>query len=346
MYWSVYRDIYLKRVELRSGKTSAHPNHVRDVLDRFCSYLGLAGRQLEEIQSHDLEHYVERRRQDKWRGKLLQPCTINNEIRILNGAFSTAGPKESRGIGRKNYGFIKDVPYVEPLPEYRKVPRIVSPEQLRAFVAAAKTARTPHEYVCPPPLFWQAALLLALVTGLRRKALLLLPRPDDETLIERMEVRVPAEILKDRHEHVFALGEGETGETVVRILAQLPTEVGEPFLPWRRRDGEPLGHGHFSNSFARIQRAAGIPEASRFRPKDVRSTVGTKVANKFGELIAKNALGHSPTTDTLRKHYYNPALSDENRQASNTMAEMLLPHLTDEGPGRGPDLVPFAGRVG
>lgn len=351
MYFSVYRDIHVQSLLNRSRKSRAHANHVQAVLDRLTKYLGLQTRTIHEIQSVDLERYICMRLQDTWRGKQLEPSTINNEVRILNTAFRRAGPR-GRDKDRRNYGFItkfEDVPWVAEVEEAKRRPVIVTTQQLERFIRASHGVSSPM-CVSDKAHFWQCVLVLDLITGLRRGELLQIPRPDDEALLHRMEIRSSSAINKSGYELVYALGEGETGRQVVEMLAKLPTVPGEPILPWKSRKGRPLSAAHFSNTFAKIQRRAGIPENQRVKLKHLRSTMGTKVANGFGDAVAKTALGHSPTTNTIHTNYYNPELADEHRAAANAMAGMALPFLVTESPPEPePDdhqVIRFPARVG
>lgn len=351
MFFSVYRDIHVQSLTFRSRKSKVHAQHVQAVLDRFIRYLGLQARKIEEIQSFDLDRYVGLRMQDKWRGTPLSPVTVNNEIRILNTAFRRAGPK-GHGQDRHNYGFIakfEDVPSVAEVEEAKRRPVIVNAKQIERFIKASYGANSPM-FVEDKPHFWQCVLVLDLITGMRRGELLEVLRPDDETLLGRMEIHSSAEINKSGYDMIYTLGDGESGRQVVEMLAKLPTVPGEPLLPWKARNGRQLTARHFSNTFAKIQRRAGIDGKQRVRVKDLRSTMGTKVANGYGEAVAKSALGHSPTTNTIREHYYNPEPAEEHRQAANTMAGMALPFLkTDAPPAPEPDdrqVLRFPGRAG
>ncbi|MBX3437796.1 MAG: hypothetical protein KF861_09915 [Planctomycetaceae bacterium] len=342
MYWAIYKEIYMEHVVTTCRADSEHPLHVRKVLDRFTAYLGLAESELSAIDNRDLATYVQRRRQDEWRGKPLQPRTINNEIDILNTAFAKAGPRE-RGAGRGNFAFISDAPFHPRLQEFARMPVCLEWVQIERLVEAARCSRSPHQAVCCPSVFWPAAVLLELTTRLRRRALLRVPRPSDELLLERREIRVPAEFDKNGIERVYALGSDETGGRVARILHALPTRLGEPLLPWRRGDGRPMSLGHFSNAIAAMQRRAGICESQRVRLKDIRSTGATLISDRFGDAVAKKAIGHSPNTNTINTNYKNRLPREADRAASDMMAAPILDRIDRRPEPDGPATIRFPG---
>lgn len=323
MKWLVFKELYLERLETRSPN-SDHPKHARAVLDRFTRALRLYERNLDEIRDLDLEQYVRTRRQGEYRGKPLSTTTINNEIQILNTAFALAGPKESRGKGRKNWELIARPPYAEPLEEFDRNPVVLSPEQIEAFVRATTFAKTPTFRGMEPRHFWLAVLVLDSITALRRGALLEVARPKDEDFLERRELRVPPEISKTKREQVIALG---TNEKVFEILSTLPSRPGEPLLPWRRPDGTDMSLGHFNNEMRRFQLEAGIPDAERVKTKHFRSTSATELAEHFSDALAKKRLAHTPGSKTLDKHYKGRRTTSLDHDASDHLAEIVTPFI-------------------
>ena len=331
MKWAVYKEIYvsLQRVTHKSG----HPENVRRVLDRFTHYCNLIGADLEEISQHDFDMYVARRREDEWRGKPISNRTINNEIDILNAAFAKAGPKLATRSGRENYGYLETTPpFKQPLEEDESEPVCVGGETIAAFMRAVTDhARVPNVDGCTPYNFWLCVLLLGGITGLRRGALLQIPRPDDVMLRDRRELVLPAHLNKARTGRRrkrkplrFSLGRNDR---VIELLVNLPSKPGEQLLPWRRNSGRPMTLGYFSNTMAEIQRAAGISDADRLKLKYLRSTAGTEIADVFGDAVAKKKLGHSPTTNTLDTNYKSRAPREKDIEASDHLANMILPFI-------------------
>ncbi len=329
--WVVYHDIYVQALEARCGE-SDHAAHVRGVLERFTRYRKLDNKDLSAVSQLDLEMYVSARLKDSNKqGKPLSARTINNEIEILNTCFSKAGPKEKRGRGRKNFGYLEDPPWLEKLQVYRREVKTVETWQIADFVRATAKATSPRIEGCTPQQFWLAALLLGMVTGLRRKALLKVPRPDDQTLIQKGELFLPAELNKTKADLRMSLG----NEEVVMLLTSLPSRVGEPLLPWKKPNGRPMTAGHFSNTLSKFQDDAGIPRESRVTPQKLRATAATEVADVFSDAVAKKKLGHSPYTNTLDTNYKRLTPTDIDRQASDHLAKIILPHFANGGNDQG-----------
>lgn len=331
MYWVCYKELYVERLETRYPE-SDHPKNVRAVLDRFQRVCGLRTRRLHQLSNVDLDTYVKSRRRDKWRGKPLANRTLNNEIDILNAALALAGPPETRGAGRKNLGLIMRPPFAERLPEQKTIPVAVAPIDLQRFFAAVEFASSPIIKGCTPAQFWVAAVVLDLVTGLRRKGLIRIPRPDDYELLELKQIVLPARLSKTRTEQRISLGSQE----IVDLLAALPTKPGQPLLPWtNRRTGDVMSLSHFNRQMVLIQERAGIPRASRIRLKDLRSTAATETIEEFGPGIARRKLGHAPTTNTIHTNYDVPRVSKQDQAASAHLAGIVMPLVQPPAPPPG-----------
>lgn len=326
-FWSVYRDMYIQRLQVHN-KDQTYIGNVRRTLDRFGSYCNLITRRLSDITTHDIELYLKKRQEDHWRDKPLSKVTLNNEIGFICTCLAKAGPRENRGPNRSNYGMIDYPPYVEPLAVDETDPQFVSEDQIKRFSEATHLAKSPKIEGCTPAEFWQAALLLCLITGLRRRGLLQIPRPSNEILLERRELFLPGKNHKTRNSLRIPLGSAE----VVNILAKLPTKVGEPLLPWtNRRTGKPLSLAYFSNTMARIQREAGIPDGERVKTKNLRSTAATMIAEQIGDDAASKRLGHAPGSKTLLTNYKAKRISEADVKASEMLGELVLPHVTGHG---------------
>ena len=322
MKWVVYKEIYTDRLETRYP-TSAHTSQVRRVLDRFTKYCNLLSRNMDKITSLDIEAYLKRRRLDVFRDKPVCNRTLNNELQILNTAFNYAGPPEPWGRRRKNLGVIQIVPYVEPLEEDVFNPISLTPPQFKAVIAATSFARAPRLEGCDPQKFWTTAILLGLISSLRRGGLLRIPRPDDYTLFHRQMIVLPPDLSKTRTEQFISLGNAQ----VVEIVASLPTQAGEPLLPWKAQDGHPMTLSHFNAVMCEFQRLAGIPENQRVKPKHLRSTAATECLEQFGESVAKSKLGHSANSNTINTNYKSRRIGQKDQEASEHLAGMVLPLL-------------------
>ena len=329
MYWVVYKEIYLERLEIRFPG-SEHPLQTRRVLDRFTRYANLTGALLTDVSALHLESYLAKRRDDEWRNKPLCARTINNELNMLNACLAHAGPREPRGPGRKYLGYLASPPFVELLREEIVDPVVLDESALRRFLDAARSARTPRLEGCDPERFWLAVLVLVGLTALRRKSLLRIPRPDEHTLRELREIVLPAKLSKVRREQRISLGRRDD---VVDLFAGLPTKVGEPLLPWRTPAGQPMTLAHFNHAMKDLQRSAGIEAEECITTKEMRSTVATEVLDLFGDAVAKKRLGHAPGSTTIDRHYKGRRPTERDRDASDHLAGMIF---RAAGGGAGP----------
>lgn len=323
VFFPVYKEFYLQGFSVRNH-SDVHYDNTKRVLDRFTVYQNLTFTRLNEIQDLEFEEYIAQRQKDKYRDKPIKTVSLNNEIKILNTCFAKAGPKEPRGPARANYGFLQWPPFMNQLEEDELDPVAVTEDQIEMFSLAASFAKSPNIEGCTPAQFWRAALLLAIVTGLRRASLLAIERPSDEVLRGDKILILPGSKHKTKNSLRIPLG----SDAVVDVLMDLPTKEGEPILPWKSsRTGKPMSHGHFSNTMAEIQREAGIPEDQRVLTKHFRSTSGTLIYEEFNEEMAKKWLGHSPTSKTFLKHYKAKRVSKKDRLASEFLGEYALPHV-------------------
>ena len=115
--WVFYKELYLDSLEHRSKANSDYSENVRKVLDRFTKRCNLLMASLDDVTQLHLTNYVGSRKRDTWRNRPLSNKTINNEIKILNACFSYAGPRERKGTGRRNLGWLEDPPWHEFLPD-------------------------------------------------------------------------------------------------------------------------------------------------------------------------------------------------------------------------------------
>lgn len=327
-----YVEIYCDRLENRY--TSDHPAQVRRVLTRFIEYRRLFQHRLRDIHALEIEEYLSQRKKDTWRGKLLSPRTLNNELEIINQAFTFAGPKDRTKGGRKHLCWLNDPPYCELLPEPDLNPVQLMPEQIQAFVRATQLATSPNLDGCSPQDFWLSVLIVDFLTLLRRRALLLVSRPSDEMLLERKQLFIPAAINKTKQDVYVTLG---SDDSIPQILARLPSKPGEPLLPWRRRDGRPLSANYFSRYIKQFQDKAGISDAARLKLKFIRSTSANIVEDAFDELTAKSKLKHSPNTNTYGQNYRVRRPKTKEVQATDRLKSYLF-DLIAKTPDQQPEL--------
>ncbi|MBI1348258.1 hypothetical protein GC163_18445 [bacterium] len=137
MYWAVFKELYLQRLETYRPGTMFNQN-VRRVLDRFTAYRAYADAGFTEITQSDLEHYLARRRQDRWRGEPLSNVTLNNEIAILNSCFAYGGPKGHRQHEKHRLGLVYCPPQLGLLAEDELEPVELSPTQITDYLPATR----------------------------------------------------------------------------------------------------------------------------------------------------------------------------------------------------------------
>jgi len=328
--WPYAKEQWNKRARFRNENQVAIDN-TRRVLDKFTAYCPhLIDRMVDQITNMELLTYQQRRQRDTWRGRGICNRTINNETDVLCALFAWLGPKTTSGPGRENLGMIPNPPWVRHLPEDRNNPRSLTPPTLAHYFAATSIATTPTWNGMSPRKFWVVAAVVAGVTGLRRRALLEVPRPDDYTLRTLRQIVVPAKFVKTRQELRLSLGTEEVAE----MAYELPSKVGEPLLPWRGEDGKRLSYNHFTRAMRAFQLQygieAGIGPDEVVRIKDFRSTAATEVADMFGDGVARQLLGHSPNTNTLNTNYKSARVGPQNVAAGAYLAEkILLPHAQE-----------------
>lgn len=307
--------------------------NVSRTLKRFTEARNLWNARLEDVTQHDLAEYIRLRSCASFaRGNsdaaALSAATINNEIQILNAVFAYAGPRLPIKGHRDNLGLIEAPPYMRAIDEPDPLPVSVTDAQLAAFVQATRFATSPRRSVCDPERFWLAVLVLDSITALRRGALLSVPRPDRETLVEKRQLPIPANLMKNRRAEVIPLG---TRDDVVELLASLPSRVGEPLLPWRTPSGQPLSLSHFNATMKRFQIAAGIPREFALKTKHLRSTAATEIlAEQFSTDTARKRLGHK-SENVIRKHYQARIVTAADRSASDHLASRVM-HLVGARP--------------
>lgn len=323
MYWVIFKEEHLRRLETYKPGSDFNAN-VRRVLDRFTNYRSLVNKELEEITQNDLESYLARRRQDRWRNQPLSATTLNNEIAILNSAFAYAGPRGHKKHERCRLGLLSSPPALCYIDEDDLAPVELTQSQITNCLHATRYATSPRVNGCSPQTFWVCALFLGSLTLLRRAALLQVPRPTDEMLVQEKRLFLPARLNKTRRDIWLSLG--STNE-LVDLFAALPSEVGQPLLPWRARNGRPMSLCHFNATLRGFQEKAGIPKPQRVRTKDLRSTSATIIGDNFNDDVAKRKLGHSANTHTYEKHYKGRKPTPTEVAATDFVADMLIESL-------------------
>ena len=319
MKWLAFMETYCDRLDMRYP--GEHARNVRRVLERFTHCRNLNERTVDEVNSLDLDQYVNKRRGDRWRGKELGNRTINNEVHILNAAFYKAGPAGFDSRSRRNYGFTEHPPAAEPLPELKTPPVELTPARIAAFVRSLPFA------VCPQPnphQFWSALFQFEFAVPLRTRGVLNLPRPENDAF-QRGEFVLPALYNKEG----TTLGDFafRIPSKLIPVLFALPSAPGEPLFPFIKSNGKRYSVRYFSNVLSNFQQAAGLTIEDRITLKMIRSTVATRSADEFGDSVGRELLGHSPTTNTINTNYKRHRWTDRCVEASGSNLSMITDAL-------------------
>jgi integrase len=201
----------------------------------------------------------------------------------LQAILDKAGPPGRRN--RDAAGIIACPPYLKPPRITYKLPRIVPLDDLRDVYLAAVAMDIPRIPGIKPPAWWQALIVVALDTGLRRGDLLSLGMADI-----RWE-----ELLIEIHQHKTGVGNLIPLHPVaLKHLLAIRTDRRLVF-EW------PFGRTHFHTCLHRLQSAAGLPENRHFGLHAIRRTHATLMWQKNPE-AARLVLGHG-SDRTTRWHY-------------------------------------------
>jgi integrase len=218
-------------------------------------------------------------------GSLASPSTVQNYLRYISAMLGKAGPP---GPGNRDaVGLIQVVPFIR-LPRANPRPiRIVSPHWLSAVYDAAAAMVVPAIPGIEPGAWWQALLVVAYNTGLRRRTLFAL----DWAHVQWNErlFAIPAQHLKARRVQYVPLN-----DVVVEHLERIRRAEGLVF-EW------PHCRSYFNDTFKMLQWRAGVPMAERFGLHQLRKTCATKLWEASPE-AAQLMLGHTKADVTMR-HY-------------------------------------------
>lgn len=312
MKWTQYRDAYLAWLSLHGSETHAYK--ATEILKVFTRYLGDIRDahdrpidQLEQIDNSVYTKYLARRKQDRGKqvGSKLSVATINGDIRYLNTAFSMAlAPTNQEpdrlGLAAPDWR----APHMPLLKEPKRRPRSLHENALQRLFAACTFATRPG--LGDPCVWWQTLFLVAYTTGVRCKALLMMPRPTDEDLADSV-IRVPAECDKSLEERVFFCH-----PTVAGMIDRIPVDPGGRLFAW------PHCRRYFYTQLHRFQDAAGTPRGEHGLPHDLRRTKATMLIRQGHSLpVVQREMGHADAAVTS-KHYVG-VLTNEQREAVKSL---------------------------
>lgn len=220
----------------------------------------------------------------------LAPSTVNGVWRKLRAILRRVGPP----VTGNPFGLelIDRVPAMKPCKVVWKMPRRLPLESLDRFYVACRTVQYPMRVGVPAPQWWQALIVLAYTTGLRKSDLLSLTF--DQFDFDSMELRTSA---------------GKTGKFDVFPLTVAAVDHVQRIRTARNRVFAGVyGVGaRFYKLLHGIQDAAGI---ERFGLHDVRRTAASeidRVRRGMGAVLLQHAprdvtgMSYVNATDELRE---------------------------------------------
>lgn len=231
-----------------------------------------------------------------WYGSTRAPRSRN---RVRDQLLALAGLAQRQGL-------LRIVPDLPKMPEPRRAPQSLTPDQVARLLAACAGL---HGEICavPAALFWRTLFLVGLSTGLRASALFALRRADidfaDRSLLAR------AETQKQNADQRLRLT-----PAALAAIAAIWEPDRELLFPW---DRHPTTRYHY---LRRLCVAAGLPDDRRHKLHALRRTCATWTHRYGGDATAQ--LGHADNA-TTRRHYLDPSAY---RQAADVVPwDELLP---------------------
>lgn len=224
------------------------------------------------------------------------PATANANLRPLKVLWNFARKRR----------LLATVSELSKVPEYGRVPRAWTVEEIGAMLKSARLERGTIGHVAAA-VFWVALLLAFFDTGVRKSALLKC-RPRDFCPVRRL-LWVRAENQKQRREQVFALSD----QTCAAICNLDPPgtdcHLREWLFPWDKDRWSKTHWPALDRAFKRILRRAKLEDAGKFFHK-FRASHASYVELAIPG-AAQHVLGHSSPEVTRR--YLDPIIVSQSR---------------------------------
>ncbi len=207
--------------------------------------------------------------------------TINHKRRVILALCHLAYRKK----------FIKRMPDIDGLREYKRIPHCWSMEEFGRIIEAARQLKGPVASIKnnnPAQLWWPALLLVAYDTALRINAIRKIRW--DNIDFENKTLFVPAQDQKHRADQSFTLH-----ESTIDALRKIRPIKGLVFY-------FPYYKGVLTKYFRRIIEEAKVPtkKGTGTLFHMIRKTTATMIADKLGRASAQDYLGHSAMSVTMR----------------------------------------------
>lgn len=259
---------------------------------------------LDQLARHHLSAFLESRQHSpgKRKGSTLSNATINKEVRYIK-LFLKYISEEKILFGLPERW---EIPKLKKYRDPTRIPRWLNETELDMYFKSTRFARRTVVPGVPAPQSFQALLLLAFTTAMRRRALFGVPRPTVDQLRKR-ELRLPAELDKAGVERIFPLS-----DLTCEVISRLPGRPGEPIFYWSGN------YRSLYHELESMQTKAGIPKEQQSRLHVLRSSGATHMIKEGAELsTVQRHLGHS--TPQITEKFYLGLLTDLQRQAVNSL---------------------------
>tara|TARA_R110002167_G_scaffold61913_4_gene174944 strand:- start:41364 stop:42350 length:987 start_codon:yes stop_codon:yes gene_type:complete len=222
------------------------------------------------------------------------PETVKKYWRHIRAILRRVGPVlDKNPLGE---GIIERIPYMSPpkSTERRKIPRIVTHEEINAIYQACEVATWPYASSCPPPLLWRLALVVFYNCAPRTQDFFKLTRKSIN--LETRRISFTAQKTSKLQGIPFQEIVSLHFESVYQFLSANESTVIFPITKCKRS---------LYDQWKEIQNAAGISLHVEFR--DLRETCNSLLnAANPGALAGKWVLGHGGR-DVNEIYYHNPS---------------------------------------
>lgn len=234
--WARFRREYEETImpKWRSEESRLDARHALNIFERL-----VKPKRVDAIDEHILDVFVAKRlkMRGKKRGDTVAPATVGKDLRTIRAALGQA----------KRWKYLANVPQVPEVDGFQRDKPFVTEKHFAAMMEHCDSARLPADQHFTAAVFWRALLGLAMVTGMRKSAILAL-------LWEDVDLGAGV-ALSGARDNKGKRDQRHNISPVTGLLADLYAvrKLGERrVFPWNYSDVS------MQRNFARIQNAAGI----------------------------------------------------------------------------------------
>ncbi|HLA83268.1 MAG TPA: tyrosine-type recombinase/integrase [Thermoguttaceae bacterium] len=215
----------------------------------------------------------------------MRSASVARHLKHLQAVLDKAGPADRHN--RDAAGILERVPWVKPPRVRLAVPQTVAEALIEQIYTAAVGMDQPRLPGIRPAAWWQALIVVAYNTGIRRRTLFQLRMTDIDWAGSRLVI--PPERMKSGRGLIVHLN-----HTVLEHLRRIRTKRDLVFeWPFESRSFDRYSH--------KLQHLAGIPTKSHFGLQGFRRTLATLLWRDNPE-AARLTLGHAGANVTIG-HY-------------------------------------------